>query len=527
MSDASGKENHNPQEETSDDKKKERKLNVPPWGKSLGFLLIGAVFFIILFYVSPLSQAVLFFLGFFKQYLLAVLSPSTVDWLINYFIWWCIAFAITLAALITLMSNPDFPYFFNILGKYLIVIDVLFFFLLILWWSALNFGVLDSVLCTAQYGIPFQQISPELGQRCATYQQSQLPAYAKKGTHTPLSVSFGITQPDGSVYIPAIYRNDYYSLPLTLKNADTTEDLSGIAGIGWDKNDTCTPGDDCIQLLTNVCSQSNPCTVPSGKSLPIVMKTDEVIHDKTYSYPDFLTLFEYQKNAYGASELKVVRSLNDIQSTPTTEPQSNTGPLDVVIYFAPGLYIEGSATGASAQPQGSSPFLAAPIKPANPSSTTDVTMYVAVANFGIGYGRLQNITIQRVGDYSLLDKLQCAVPLSQGQTFSEGQTENLNAMIVPKLGNVQFTCDIKINDDIAKSLLNNNHSPSQSIPFTASVNYNYYETYTYSAEHAVQNGGNPISTASSSQTSQTQTSGTQSQTSQTSQTSSQPSGAGV
>jgi len=512
------KEEPKPEPET--DEKKKKKINTPPWGKSLGFLLVGTVIFVVLFYISPLNQAVLFLMGFFKQYLLAVLSESTVDWLINYFVWWCIAFAITLATLMTLFSNPDFSYFFNILGKFLIMFDILFFFLLLLWWSALNFGILDSVLCTAQYGIPFQQISPELGQRCAAYQESLLPAYKKTGTHTPLSISFGVTQPSGSVYIPTIYRNDYYTLPLTLKNIDTAEDLRGIATTGWVKNDTCTPADDCIQLLTDVCSQDNRCTVESGKSLLIAMRTDDVIHDKVYSYPDFLILFEYPKNAYGKADLRVVRSFDDLQTSQATEPESNTGPMDVVIYFAPGMYIEGTISTKPTQAPGSSPFLAAPIKP-NLPSTTDVTMYVAVANFGIGYGRLQNITIQRIGEYTQLDKLQCA---SRGKTFSEGETANLDSMIVPKLGNVQFTCTIKINDDVAKSLLNDNKSPSQSIPFTASVNYNYYETYTYSAEHPVQRGETPISQTSSSQTSQSTI--TQTQTSQSSQTSSQ-SGTGV
>lgn len=458
------------QTKSKDGEEKKRHIPFSLW-VFIGFLIEFGIFLVV-YFATPVPNVI----NAGWQSLANIIPASLLSILENPYI---IAGTIVLLSGIVIFNalivyHLDFGRLNGELQKLFFVVDFVFVAIYLIWLGIESSSALDPYICSYAVGsgVTFAQFFPGLSQRCAQYQQSQLPSYTKTGTHTPLSIAFGIQQSDGTFFVQGIYQNNYFSLPVNLKDADTTQSLNGIAAIGYDKNDTCTPGDDCLELLSNTCSQGNPCKLGIGQSLGIVMKTQQVIQDKVYSTPTFPILFEYPQTAYGESDLAVVRSFNDVQISETLQPQSSTGPLDVIIFFAPSMYIEGTSSSGAAIPV-----------PINPTSSTDVTMYVAVSNFGIGYGQLQNITIQRVGSYSEIDKVQCSAPTTQSQTFSEGQAVNLNGMIVPRQGNVQFSCDIKMNDDIAKALLNNNQAPSQNIPFIANVNYNYYETYTYTPNY--------------------------------------------
>lgn len=496
-----------PDDQTNDN---EKKVKIPGWGKSLGLLAVGLIIFLVLFFLSPLPKAISLILNLWRTTLLASLPDNVASFIIDYFIYWLIGVIIALAVIFTLLTKPSFSVLFAYLGTNFIVIDIIFIFSLVLWYALINYAILDPYICTTQNTVFVSQISQDLAQRCVQYQQSQLPNYKKVGTTAPLVVSFGVDR-NGQTFVPTIYQNQIYSLPVNLKNVDDKEDLIGIVVKGYVKNDTCIPGYDCLDMSpTDFCTQDNPCTIASGKSLSIVLRTVDIIHEKVNSYPDFVVEINYPKVAYGEAEFTVIRSWNDFNSANTPEPQSKTGPLDTVIYFSPSYYIStsGKCCNAKGVPCGS--CSQSNCNPSNCNTnavgtTGQIIMYVAVVNNGKGVGKIGNIQVSRIGDFSSLGKVQCTVPWD-GKTFSEGDTYDLQSATIPKKGNIQFPCQLNMDDSIASALLNNYQDSSKGIPFAATANYNYYEMATYSAETPVLSSGIPGTSSASSSSSSSSTS---------------------
>jgi len=465
-----GPSNPKPDKPKPESNKKE--IEIPSYAKSGTMLAVGLIIFLILFYISPLPKAITFVLTLWEKSLLATLPENVVRFIIDYFIYWLIAVIVAIAAIMMMLQKPNLSLLFGYLGMNFIIIDILFIFSLVFWYAAINYGVLDTYLCLDTNLFTLSKIDENLAQRCVAYQQSQLPEYKKEGTAQPLTITFGY-EVNGENFIPSLYQGQFYSLPVTLSNVDTTEDLTGVIVKGYVQNDTCYSGTDCINMkATGACSEENPCTIPAGKSLSANLQGDAVIADKPGAFVEIKIEVSHVAVAYGKGELTVVRSLQALQTVPLTQPESKTGPVDVVIYFAPDYFL---STGS----------------PQNQQQTVQELMYVAVSNSGKGIGKIGNILIDRIGTFSDLEKVQCKIPWSSKelQTINEGETYDLKNIVIPKGSNIQFMCNLKIDTEVARALLNNFKDAYKGIPFTTTVGYQYFDTATFNPPKPVQKLG--------------------------------------
>jgi hypothetical protein len=432
-----------------------KQIEIPSWGKSLTLFAVGVGLFAILFLFSPLPKAISFILSVWLRNILATFPENIVSFISDFFIWWVVGIIVFFAVLHVFLQKPNLSLLFSYLGTNFLVIDGIFIFALIFWYAVINFAVLDPYLCTAQNTVTLSQFSTEFAQRCAAYQQSLLPAFDKQGTAQPLEITFGYyIDPNTAPLIPSVYQGQIYSFTVNLKNVQETEDLQGTVVKGYVVNDTCYPGTDCINLKsTGGCSEDNPCTLSAGNSLSVSLQSDQPIPDTGGSWLKMQIEVSYVDVAYGKGEFNVVRTL---QAFHPAKPESKTGPIDVVIYFSPDYYFESTA-------------------PPTKTQGAYQLMYIAVANSGKGVGRLGNILIERIGDFSDLQKIQCPITWRK-ETITEGTSYDLKNTAVTKNSNVQFVCNIPIDYNTARLLLNDNKAAYQGIPFTATVGYQYFET---------------------------------------------------
>lgn len=388
--------------------------------------------------------------------LLAFLPQDLVSFITDFLIYWLVGLAIIFAVLRILLTKPDPSLLFYSIGINLGIVDLFFVFALIFYSVVLSYSFIDPYICTVSNFITLSQLDPNLEQRCVDYQKAQIPASKKEGTSTPLDVSFGYSSQGEQPYIPNVYTGMSYSLPITIKNVDK-EVVTGIVVKGYIKNDTCIVGVDCIELKAqSVCSTDNPCDIPAEQSLQITLQSDSQVVDKANTFVDFYVQVIYPEMGYGTGNLYIVRSLQDLQTLTRSQPQTKTGPLDVVIYFAPDF------------------FLGLGYRKVNSGTET---MFVAIANNGKGVGKLSNVLIYKIGTYENLQNVQCPIPWQKGQTIVENTQFDLQDIAIPKTANIQFTCTINIDSSFVYSLLNNLQSPYSTVVYASTVNYNYFETY--------------------------------------------------
>ena len=438
-------------------------VTVPSMGKALTIFIFGAVLFAILYYVSPISKIVDAFFGVYLQQWIVTLLPNQAAFISQFFIPFTILVVFIIILIWALVVRHSLSVFFYDAGLTLSIIDIFFILALVLWSGLLNYSVLDPYICTTQNLVTFRQFSPELAQRCAQYVQSQLPEFQKKGTATPVEVSFGY-EVNGQQYIPTIFQGQVYSLSITVKNLDQEEDLQGVVVKGYLENDTCYPGVDCLSFKTiGSCSDESPCAIFAKGTQTVSLQTDGPVTDKRGSFLKYHIIVSYPEVAYGSGVFYIARNAYDAAILQFNKPQSKTGPLDVVIYFSPQFYL--STYGGTSE-----------------------IMYVGIANNGKGTGRLENIVVDRVGTFAQLDKASCPVPwhIGEGDTITEGSVYDLQHTAITKNSNIQVACSLNINPDVACALLSGCKDPSKGITFTSTVNYVYFDTAIYDAPQPVQ-----------------------------------------
>lgn len=499
------------------EEKEEKQITIPSWGKSIALPVIGGIIFFVLYTFSPLPQIISLAVDLWTKYAIAFLPEGWVLFVAQFFIWWLLGVIVTMAVIFMLLTKPDPRILASYLGTNLIVADVIFFFSLVFWYAIITFPVFYPYICISSNLFTLSQISPTLAQNCVQYQSSQVPDHTKQGTATPLTISFGYTlQQTGQNLLPTLYQGYALNLPVNLVNNDKTQDLTGVVVKGYIDNGTCSPGFDCVDMIAvGSCTTDNPCTILAGKFLQITLQSSDVVADRIGTWDKVEVQVSYQGIGFGKANLYVARSLQDVGTLSVAEPESGTGPLDVVIYFAPSFYVP-TQTSSTVQNQGcaaqggtcrascliSQKDIGALdcVKQTQVSSGTltccktqlaNEVMYVAVANAGDGIGKLGGISINRIGTYEALDKVQCPIPWKTTETITEGTPFDLQSIAIPKGSNIQFPCTVDINNNNAKILLNNFQETSQSIPFTATVSYNYFESAEYVPDKSVQQLGIP------------------------------------
>jgi len=434
----------------------ESKIRIPFSAATLIALIIELLVLAALIIWTPLEKVI----ELVTQQILNQWAPNLVGALTLIF-WY---FVLGIIAIVILVKgwHRDLGGIVKSLQLTFLIVDILMVIGLATWYTLQNFGVFDSYLCLDANLITLSKISPDLAQRCVNYQKSLLPQCDKQGVSEPLDIAFEFNSPPYPVVQPSnIIRGQVYDLPVTLKNLDTQNYIGGVVVKGYVNNGTCFPGSDCVNMKSiTLCSEDNPCTIPAGQTFPISLRSDAPIMDKVGTFEVFDIQVSYPGMAYGSANFRVLRSIRDLSTVKAANPQCSSGPMDVVIYWLGNYYLASSAQ-------------------------QNEVMYVALANNGKGLGKVDNITLNRVGDFAL-DKAQCQIPWKKDETFSEGSTYDLQGVNVPKTGNIQFSCTINIDSNTASQLLDNLQDSSKTIPFTANAYYNYIETRTYEATVPVQ-----------------------------------------
>lgn len=433
----------------------EKKTKIPFKPVNAIVFLIEIAIFLILYFYTPIVNIVNVGLANFVK----MLPENFISLVENqYFILGIVA---AIVGIIILYDIRNIGALFQHLRQSFLVFDIVFIIAYIFWLAVLNSGAFNEQLCTIANTATLSQFSVELAQRCASYQQTQLPEYQKEGTSHPLEITVGYDV-NGEPFVPTLYQGQIYTVPINL--SVDSEVLTGVIIKGYIKNDTCYPGTDCVNLKsTGTCSEENPCTIPAGKSLLASLRSDQGVIGKVNTFVDLQIEVSYVDVLYGKGQFYIVNSLNDLQSLVTTKPITKTGPLDGIIYFVPNFFI------------------------ASEDSTQAAIMYVAVANTGRGVGKIGNILVDKVGSFPSLGKAQCQIPWNN-ETLSEGSTYDMKNIVIPKGGNIQIACDINIDKSGAGAIVNSK-DPFKGIPFAVSGGYQYFETIIFTPPKPIQKLG--------------------------------------
>lgn len=421
---------------------KERLKDIPKPSVSVVYLVMGLIFFFILFIVSPLPQALGFVIAFIAKQLSLTIPQSLQNNIITYL---AVVF-VSVPIVITLLLHPEIStgelsLIAKRVGTSLIALDFIFLLFVAFWFifsaNIQASGYWQTLKCAFSFS-----------SNCQTSTQTTNLGFCKPITDTKyVDVKFG-EQPNYKIINP-VRADHVFTIQLTvLPYGDHT--TNGITISGEVKNET----QDTIKMLPDRCltSKENCQVGPSLPPLVITLTSAKKINflENTLSY--VFAYVSYPVSSSGSNDFYIVRSPGDIQSlikTPNKPLDLGNGPLDTYVHFSTTYYPVGSSK----------------INPdsANIEVLSDILNGKKRCFSEDGYGKIDTIKISHTSDIQGITA-SCKTPV--GDAFNEGETHSVGGLS----GDVQeYTCTFTAPDsDLGASAF-------KSVKFTTQITYNYTE----------------------------------------------------
>lgn len=404
-------------------------------------LIVGLGAWLLVQYYTPLGKLITFFLqDVIAKYLPEPWPSLIANWLWGYII--LVAGAVYLLA--HKFSPSALPAFMQNIGMFYLSISIIFFVGYIGYNTFLSSGVFDNLICSGSVALSvINQVDPNAANRCLSKQQA-VPPYDKNGIGVLASEQLG-----GSTgTIPTIFPQELYTLPFTITNLDTQNTISGVYVKGKMSGQIRSNGqlqDKLISFTADSCTSDNPCNILPGGTQGISLQSEEKISFYAPGFTDVTIYTTYPYSGFGKGEVFEAASESDAARIQFPKPQSDPGPVDVVVSFPTGYFLSDTVL-------------------------DHVTMLVSLVNNGQGDIVAKSLLINRLGTFNQLGPATCMIPKST-DIVNEGQLHEFQNLEFQKGETIQFTCTLSI--QLSGTKLS---GPYVGIPFTATFAYDYRDT---------------------------------------------------
>jgi len=391
---------------------------------SLLMFIIGVSIFSYIYWATPLGNIIQFFLkDVLGKY---ITDPSLLDWIVTFLPGYFIGGIFVVYLVISVKRGgvdlSFLPRFFYGIGVSYFIFAVIFGFIYIGYVNVLSTGVFDQQLCSGWIPLTIiNQVDQRTADRCMNMKQA-VPTYDKIGISTLAQEQLGGLT--GTV--PTIFPDETYTLPFTVKNLDTKNYLTGVYVEGKMTGQIKSGGqlqDKLIRFTPSSCTKNDPCDILPGGTQVVSLESQESISFYAPSFTDITIYTVYPYTGFGKGEIFESSSETNAAGIDFSKykPQSDPGPVDVVVHFAPPYFIS-LATGGKLD---------------------HVKMFVDIINNGQGNIDAKSMLIKRIGTFADLGLASCTVHDFKG-TFSEGTTQEFQNLEFQKGESVQFICDLPI-----------------------------------------------------------------------------------
>jgi hypothetical protein len=436
-----GAEKNTSKPEPNDD---EKKTKIPGWGAGAIIFAVGLIGFIILFVVSPLSQAFAEVIQAIGKYLALNFPPALVSGLM----WWSLLLVITVAFLRVAAKKPNPKLLLEYLGQNLIYIDIFFVIILGYWFT------LSSSIPNNPYFVSLKCVVADYSnyQSCIASTQPKNTQTSCKSTtdYKFLDIKFGQVSTNYKLIPPR--ENHIYSPSITiLPYGDHQANHIVVSGQLMNESGFV------VQMKADQClTDSENCQVGPGiPSKVVTLRSVGPVPFIKNSLAYLIVSVSYPYQASGSNAFYIVgsNSNSDLSQVPKSPVYSlGGGPLDIYVNFNTNYY----AVGDSAK---------------NPDAAT-INVFSDISNGKKrctgedGFGRIYSIMVTHSSDVKGITAV-CSTP--EYDKFDEGQAFTLPGT---KVSDTQeYNCTFTSPDAQLSGV--------KSVVFTTAINYDYTEVVPY------------------------------------------------